>query len=152
MLSITLFSLFSFRFVYNVGMNERDFFAPISYGFEIGGNYTIRINNGLNDRILLHIGIIDDIKQFWIVKDGYNPCNNALTDIENIHIVQNENSTISGSIRNPGKYTINVKSCKYFSSNYTLEIIFLNPTSNLSSENQNYFKIFENLLFLSIFI
>lgn len=140
MLSITLFSLFSFRFVYNVGMNERDFFVPISFGFEIGGKYTIRINNGSNDRILLHIGLIDDIKQFWIDKDGYNPCNSALLDIKNIHIVQNENSTISGTISKPGKYTINVKSCKYFSSNYSIEIKFLNPTSNLSSENQNYLK------------
>lgn len=148
---IAFLPILSFRFVYNVKTNERDFIIPISYGFDIGGNYTIKIYNGSNDNILLHLGTIDDFKQFWIDKNLYDPSNASVSN-DNIHIIQNQNASFTGVITKAGKYTINVKSCSFFNSNYTIELIFLNPKSNLSSESQFYLQSFKSQLFLIVFL
>ena len=151
MFFLTIFSFLTFRFVYNVEINKRDFIIPVSFGFDIGGNYSIKIFNGSNDRILLHIGIINDIKQYWIDKNGYNPCNIAIPN-ENIYIIKNQNSSLSGVIKKAGIYEINVKTCAYYSSNYTIELKFQNPASNLSSESQFYLKTFEKQLIISFLL
>lgn len=148
MFFLTIFSFLSFRFAYNVEINKRDFIIPVSFGFDTGGNYSIKIFNGSNDRILLHIGTLNDIQQYWNDKNGYDPCNIAIPN-EIIYIINNQNSSLSGVIKKAGIYEINVKTCEYYSSDYTIELKFQNPASKLSSENQFYLKTFEKQLFIS---
>lgn len=148
---LQIISLILYKLNYKVGENSRDFYLPITFGFNSGGNYSIKIKSDANDKILIHIGTIDDIKHFWSKKDQYHPCNISISN-ESIYILNNKNYSFTGIIQKAGKYAINIKSCTYFSSKYSIELTFLNPTSALSSENQYYLNTFKKLILFSLFL
>ena len=123
MIGLILFNLISFHHLYTIDENNRNVDLDLDFGFVPGVNYSLEFTDGGNDSFLLMIGLKKDIKYFNHNEDLYLPCT-AIIKNKNFHIVHliNGKSQISGSIEKKGNYHFNIKSCKYYSKGYKLDV------------------------------
>lgn len=145
------FYFISFKYVQQVEENISDLILPISFLFQNGGNYSISIKSERNDRYFFLIASVEDINKYWIGKDKSNICDD-ITSAENLYLIQSHKrkANFSGIIKNEGFYTINFKKCNNFSSKEEIEVIFMNPNSCLSFDDQILLKNYQYVLFTTI--
>lgn len=139
-----------YKIKYDVSKNTRKIILPVSFSFQNGGSYSFNITGNGTDSYLFQIATEKDIDQYWVDKDIYLPCSN-ITSNDNIHIIQihDGKANFSGYIEKEGTYTVNIKSCTYFSSSYTIELSFKNPNSFLSLDDQNALKKYKILIYIT---
>ena len=145
-----LYPLISFRYSYSIAANKRNVSLPIMFSFQKNGNYSFHIKSNGTDRYIFQIGTIEDISEYWNGKDEYRPCEN-ITSFKNLHLIQIKEgeSYFSGIIEKDGKYCVNIKSCSYFSSNYEINLTFMNPNSCFNLDDQILLKKYLILIFSS---
>ena len=144
-------SLILYKSVLYVNENTRDFYFPFTFGFQNGGNYSINFFGNGTESYLFQIAPNKSINNYWIGRDLYHTCDNIVFH-DNIHLIQltDGRASFSGIIKNEGEYCVNIKSCNYFSSNYTIEISFYNPASCFERNTQTLIKKYSFIIRISI--
>lgn len=141
MLWLIVCNLISFHYLFKIDRNERDIDLNISFGFLLGGNYSFKITDGENDDYLFMIGTNHEIDYFNDNQDLYHPCTANFTN-NNFHVVHlnDGKAQFSGIIEKKGNYEFHIKSCKYFSGGFKLDLTCMNPNSCLPLTQMYYVK------------
>lgn len=141
MLWLIVCNLISFHHLYKIDRNDRDIDLNISFGFLLGGNYSFKITDGENDDYLFMVGTSHEIYYFNDNQDLYHPCTANFTN-NNFHVVHlnDGKAQFSGIIEKKGNYEFHIKSCKYFSGGFKLDLTCMNPNSYLPLTQMYYVK------------
>lgn len=133
-----IYNIILSRFTFHIGSNQRHFSIPFLYGFQSEGTYTINLKNNESDNFIFLIATEEEMEKFMTEQNLYKPCNVTVPiNYYTISQLNNESSKITGTIEKRGMYNTTILSCEYFHSEFSVEMIYNNPTSHLSYNVQN---------------
>lgn len=141
LLSITIFT---YKNNYFLKSNQTNYEISEEFGFQKGGIYDIQLMSNGNDQYFVIIDTIAEIAKY-LQDQGFK--NFSCDKSKNVVQIQNLTGRIMGTIKKYGYYQAIFRSCSQIHQECQISLLFKNPDSCLSIEDQECMKTF---LFLTI--
>ena len=135
-----IYSLILFKYFGHSSKKSLVYYPKFLFGFEKGGNYSIKVENCQVDELLLVIATQNEMGKCSTKQLIDNKCNASLSIYHQMKIV-NGSGEIKGSIKSKGVYKTKLISMKNYSNQFNIIINYKNPSSYLSYNYNQYLPI-----------
>lgn len=147
MIYLLSFTTFTYKNNYFLKSNQTNYEVSEEFGFQKGGIYDIQLMSNGNDQFFIFIDTTAEIAKYLKDKGSEIFSCNKSKNVINHNIIQIQNGTgrIMGTVEKHGHYQAFFQSCSQIHQDCQIRLIFKNPNSCLSIEDQHCMKMFSFL-------